>query len=482
MRLDVGAVRPGPSAKYCDLGRLFGNPMPTQTGLRLRDGAKPDRSTDSLVRLARPGARWRLRGGWQERLLGPHAPDWFDLEHERRAEHIKSGHLRNTWRVALDEQIVFAKVIELRGWRSRLKHRLFGAAVSREWRASLRAESIGVPVVRCLAFGHASGDPTRLALLTQGQEHASTLLDAWLRCHAEGMANEQRSGAVAIIDAVVALVSAAHDRGFVHGDEHPNNILLAGRNAPAGVTACYVDTHAARFLSAPVAVHRTLGSLAQLDQLFHRIATRTQRLRFFKRYFQARSALGGAGDVPSAERQFLRRLALATERHAERLARHWDRRIGRDGKYFKTLKFDQGWKVTLVSALERPHVFSEVSALERPHVFPEVHIPEGTEKNWRAILEPILHRVETLRSGEAIDHGGLRTECDRPRGLAQRIKATVGRSPARRVFERCHRLRHRDIYTELILAYGERRRRGLVDRTILVHVRPPEGPVAETLT
>jgi len=444
--------------------------MPTQTRLRLVNGAKPDRLDDSLVAADRPGTRWHLRANWEARLLGPQAPDWFNLESERRAEHIKSGHQRKTWRIALDGDIVFAKVIELRGWRSRLKHHLLGTALAREWRASLRAEAIGVPVVRCLAFGQAIGGPARLVLLTQSQAHASSLVEAWLRCNAEEPADERRSGAAAIVDAVAMLVATAHVRGFVHGDEHPNNILLARRDPPSGVTASYVDTHAARFLSAPIALHRTLGSLAQLDQFFHRVATRTQRLRFLERYIEARRVLGVAGDLPPGKRQLLRRLARVTGRHANRLARHWDRRIGRNGKYFKTIRFDQGWKVTLVLALERRHVF------------PEAHVPERTEEDWRALLGPILRRVEALPCGEAIDSGGLHAECDRLTGLVQRIGATIGRSPARQVFERCHQLRHRDVHAELILGYGERRRNGLADRTILVRARTPVRPDAKTLS
>ncbi len=433
---------------------------------RLRDEAHPAREADPIACVARQGSLWRIRTDWLERLLGRQAPDWFNLEDDPRARQVKAGYRRTTWRFQLGDGtstpprvVVFAKVFDLPTWVDRIKNRVLGASVDREWRASLRAEAIGVQVARCLALGSETAPPRRLALLTEGLEGAASLSDAWVREVLHGRGSERQRNEAVIIDSIATLVSSAHERGFTHGDHHPNNILLVRIQRPPGVEAYYVDVHTARFASRPMSIRRTLNSLAQLDQYFHRVATRTQRLRFFKRYLHKRPSLRPSGDLAVEQRRLLARLARVTQRHAEHLARQWDRRLAGNDRYFKTLAVGDGWKVTVVLALERRHVF------------PEDHIPDRTVKDWRAILEPIVQRANTFAPRDIFDHGELRVQLGEPLGYLRRVAAVVFRTAAWREFERCHHSRHRDIFADLIMAYGEHRSNGLIDRTILVRDR-----------
>lgn len=429
-----------------------------------KDEANPTKISGPIMRVARRGAVWRIRADWLERLLGPQAPDWFKLGSDPRGQRVKVGYRRTSWRVSVSDRVVFAKVIELPGPITRLKHQVFGVSVDREWRASLRAEAIGVQVVRCLALGSGTGPARRLVLLTEGLEGAANLSDAWVREVLHGQGSERQRSEAAIIDSIATLVSSAHERGFTHGDHHPNNILLVQIQRPPGVEAYYVDVHTARFASEPASIRRTLNSLAQLDQYFHRVATRTQRLRFLKRYLHKRPSLQPSGDLSVEHRRLLARLVRVTQHHAEHLARQWDRRLAGNERYFKTLAVGDGWKVTVVLALERRHVF------------PENHIPDRTVEDWRAILEPIVERANTLAPGDIFDHGELCAQLGEPLGYLRRVAAVVFRTAAWREFERCHHLRHRDIFADLIMAYGEHRSNGLIDRTILVRPKPNVWP------
>lgn len=441
-------------------GFLPVNDMPNRKEPPIHDETNLAGISHPIVRVANPRAVWRVRADWRDRLLGRQAPDWLNLEDDPRANCVKVGHRRKTWRVSPGDGMVFAKVVELHRWADFLKHWVFGTAVDREWRASRRAEAVGIQVVRCLGLVAGRARPLRIALLTEGLDDAASLTDAWARYVAHGPPGEQRSCATAIMNSVSTLVASAHERGFVHGDEHPNNILLARTERPPGFKAFYVDVHASRITSRPTSIRRTVDSLAQLNQYFHRVATRTQRLRFFKRYLQERPSLQQSGDVPAVQRELLARLARAAENRAKYLARHRDRRIGREGKYFKTLAIGEGWTVTVIQALERRHVF------------PEAHVPDRTEKEWRAILEPIVRWAKPYVRNEIIDHGGLHVQLGEPLGYIRRVTAVVLKTPQWHEFERCHQMRHRDVYADLILAYGEHRSHGLIDHTMLLRPKP----------
>jgi RIO-like serine/threonine protein kinase len=429
-----------------------------------RPEVEPLRSVEPAIHLRHERGGWQVRAEWQDRLFGPGTPDWFDLEGDPRATRIKSGDQRKTWRVPLGSRTVFAKVFDERGWLDRLKRWTLGDPAVREWRALRRAEALGVAVVRCLAVGRRDGGPPRSVVVSEGLEGAASLAEAWEQGVANGPVEERRSSASAIIEAVAQLLSLAHERGFVHGDDHPNNILV--RSDPTlGLDARYLDVHSARIGREPVSVRRTLESLAQLDQYFRRRATRGQRLRFLRSYLGRRPSMRGPTDARSFERKLLSNVSQVAALHAARLARHRDRRLGRRGKYFTTFTLGGGWRVTVALRLERRHVF------------PESYVPDRTEDEWRAILDSLLHRVSAARTArEAFDHGGMQIEVGRPRRLVDRLRGTLLRTPHRRAFERCHALRHRDRAGELILAYGEHRSGGLVDRTLLVRSMGDASP------
>ena len=427
---------------------------------------------DRNVRVRAGRADWCLRESWRDRLVGPGTPDWFALQGDPRAQQVKPGHLRAVWRVALADRVVFAKVAHAGRFLERLKWLFLGGPGEREWRVTRRAESRGVPVVRGLAVGVREGSPPLNAFLTEGVNGASSLANAWAKRTSGCCRRERHAAGGPLIEAVASLLATAHERGFAHRDGHPKNILV--RFSPEGAPlARYVDLHASRLGRRPLTGRRLLRSLAQLDQSLARDATRSERLRFLRSYLARRSSLRSDSADPVALRKLLATLSRTRKAHTDRLARHRDRRLRREGKYFSTVPLRKGWRARAVLRLERRHVFLEAG------------VPDRTCGEWQLILGAAAEAG--LNGQRVIDPAlgaGLQFEIRRPDDLGERLSWTVKGSPHRRAFERCHRRRHRDLPEELLLAYMEHRSAGLVDATMLVRPDRPgnSSPIQERLT
>lgn len=395
--------------------------------------------------------RLKVRQGCQNTLFEPSAPNWFELEGDSRATLVKSGHHRQTWRVNLGEEVVFAKLFDF-ACGGAFKRFVFSLGLSpahREWRALLAAERRGVPAIRGLGIG--VDLQYRIVLLSAGLSKAVPLSQAW------ESASSNRASALSLIDAVARLFASAHNRGFVHRDGHPSNILVEP-SSDSGWLARFADVHGAKLFRDTASARDMIRSLAQLDHYFHRRATRSQRLRFLRTYLPLRQSVNRRGNRRAFFREMLTALGQARKTHAAALARQRDRRIHRNGKYFTTMTLGNGSKGTFVLQLERRHAF------------PESGVPDRTEREWRDILQPMAGG-----SAGVLTTAGLHADCSKPDGLWTQLLWSIVGTSQRREFIRSHRLRHRDVRSELILGYLEHRGPGgLIDETILL--RPKCDP------
>ena len=212
------------------------------------------------------------------------------------------------WLVKIDDRVVFAKVAGDTGFVGRMKRWAFGhspslasrslvglaTSVEREWHALREAEKRDVRAIRCLAAGVRYVSPTAQAiqrplqtvLLSEGLTDTVSLTDAWEQSvtrsashllrngehespngscppeQAPGAA--RRVGSMSLIKAVARLFALTHQRGFVHGDAHPNNILVQS-SSTGEPEAIYVDVHSALLGRGPASARRSLSSLAQLS-------------------------------------------------------------------------------------------------------------------------------------------------------------------------------------------------------------------------
>ncbi|MCH7808743.1 MAG: hypothetical protein IIB60_05910 [Planctomycetes bacterium] len=405
--------------------------------------------------------------GWEDCVLGSASPPWFALEtmsDKGSVKCFKTGHLRSVWRVSVGTQRVYAKVFTGGGFVGWVKRRLRGTPAQREWHNLREAVLRGVPTVKPVAVGVSACDGHVAVLLTEEMVGATPLPDVWDR-NVTGASQACRPKAVAgIIDAVARMLADAHRRGFAHRDGHPHNILLYPAEEDR-LKAVYVDALEAVLVKGSVRENGTVRSLAQLDQFFQDRATRAERRRFLRSYTNHRQPDGGTLPAGPNERFLIAGIIRARELGAQRLARHRDRRLRRNGKYFGYIRLDGGWRGMVVLRLARRHRF------------PEPGVPDRTPEAWRRILTPVIEArgasdFHQDSHQEVGGPGGFHLKFTRisgiGAGLISRLISTFLGSPARRAFERSHRKRHRDQPAELVLGYLDHWTAGLVDETILI--------------
>lgn len=425
-------LRPGAMARCSDHGEV----------------THPDLDVEShrMVALRTGGDFWMVREGFCDTLLGGTAPDWFVPASSPVAELVKRGRGRSTWRAATNGATLYAKLHDDEGLTATLWRRWGGDRARREFEATLAAERRGVAVIRAVAFGRRRGASVFVSEEAAGAE---PLAAVWAREVSAAALPQRRGAADPLIDAVAALFAAAHERGFAHRDNHPGNILAARR--PDGAWhVCFADVHGSRLGGRPLSMDDSLLSLAQLDQFFHRVATRSERLRFWRAYGTGRGAADrrSTGDL----RETLAALAKARQGHAKRLAAQRDRRLRRNNAYFTRLDLGAGWRATVVLRLERRHLFAEQGT------------PDRSEEQWRAMLSS----AEAQEPAGGAGASEVVFEEHVADGWIQRVIWRWCGSPCRRAFEACHRARHRDQPAELVLGYAEHRRGWWVDRAMVI--------------
>jgi hypothetical protein len=229
----------------------------------------------------------------------------------------------------------------------------------------------------------------------------------------------------------------------------------------------FTDLLGAGFGRRPLGAPIVARAVAQLDQYFHRYASRTDRIRFLKAYLSHRQKLeADACPLPSL-RVLAYKVVNASLRHRAKQAMRWDKRLRHNGKYFARIRLTDGWTARVTLRLERRHVFAEATT------------PDRTESDWRRILHSVLQHVTLGEDPSKVDGivvEGVTAGPSTAAGFLQRLEWTLRGSDASRRFEQCHRLRHRDRTHPLILGVVEHRMGGLIDRTVLL---TPEDSIAD---
>ncbi|MCH7884668.1 MAG: hypothetical protein IIC01_05395, partial [Planctomycetes bacterium] len=267
-----------------------------------------------VIRVRQGSADWSVRASWRDLLFGPNAPDWFSLEGAPDARCVKSGFGRSVWCVRLGDRVLFAKVFDKTARLGAVRRWLTGSAAEMEFRKALAAEQRGVPVVQMVGVGRQTASPLRTVLLSEELSGALSLPEAWI-CNIGKLKGVERRRAVARwMEPVAKLYALAHARGFVHLDGHPHNILTC-TGCLGELEAVFVDLRLACLTRAPAPRHRVFRSLGQLDHFFKRLATRSERVRFLRRYHCLRDELGERGTAWDC-RSWIRGISRAVQGQA----------------------------------------------------------------------------------------------------------------------------------------------------------------------
>lgn len=432
----------------------------TRSVFRRNKGGSP---TGPLTAIRHRNATWIIREGWRENILGADAPDWFHVDREPHAECVESGWQRAVWRVDRDGRQIFAKVVRETGLRNRVKAWLLGTHAEREWRMVISAVAAGVPAPTAIAVGVRTANSMDNVFLTEAFPNAVTLSETWARDVPNTFDARRRFAVRRLIDVVARLLATSHRLGFAHRDGHPNNILIAANKHDVW-EAAFVDTHGSHLGRGPIAQRLGIRALAHVDQYFHRLATRSERMRFLQAYQSHLTPDAEKAQDRLDRRHLAAQIQAVRRRHAARLAKRRDRRLRGTGRYFASLDLGGGWRASVATKLERRHVF------------PEATVPDRTAAQWRELLAFFpSDGVGFEKAGPRVGDGRISFEWATVRGLFERIRSTFSASKHRHAFEGCHRRRHRDLYAALVLGYAEHRVGGLVDATVLLRPAYPEN-------
>ncbi len=445
-------------ANLCIRSRLFGssrsyclrNKMPLHPFTRRLTTTAFSRIPRFVI-VQRRNEEWCIEESRRSQILSPDAPVWFALSANADAQRVKIGRHRSIWRASAGEDIVFVKQFAPPTGLARLKTALVGDPAQREWRAYIEAVSRGVSVVHAIAVGVQGGSKRGSTLISLGVSGAQSLRDFCRRRAPKLAGKVDEFAADETLSALAELVAGSHERGMFHRDGHPGNILVP-RDGTATQRAVYMDLLGARFRNGPIPWRWAVRSLAALAHAVMPYTSKSERLRFLREYVRRRASLGRQENSRPIRSRLWRDVESARHAHAKRLARRRDRRIFNDPDYFAWLRPAEGWRACVVL---------QPSGREMPF---EARNWNRTEADWSGRLRALVSTGDDEVS--VVDD--LTIESQGAPSRAARVRWTLFGSPHRREFLRCHELRHRDRPTELVLAFAERRRFGLIDRTFLV--------------
>ncbi len=425
----------------------------TSTISSTEDATQTENASRELPRTVAQGASWVVCDEWRTAILNGDAPQWFELENDHRATLLKRGAGRSVWRVKLPSCTVYAKVFQPITIVDRVLRNYITKPAKREWKILRRANAMNVPCILGIAFGQKRRELDGSIVLTLAADPCESILDAWLRTRAEDL-RTRRQARIELIDRAARLFALAHDKGFVHLDCHPRNILVLAERGEFG-DMLFADAHPSKIYPEPSPTQYAATPIAQLDQSFHRIASRSDRFRFLRCYLTRRRHICATGDRRTETKRWARSIARERSSHAKRLANKRDRRVWRNGKYFSTFAVGNGWVATMVLKHERRHVF------------PERDVADRTVEQWRDIL-PIAIKNNEYSAKELSALQPVRF-CRQPSGgLLKMLKWALLGTPHWREFLECHKHRHRDGNAPLVLGYARKRRFGFTTETVLV--------------
>lgn len=418
--------------------------------------AQSNTRKDSTCMVHTENASWVTNAQHSQSFTDSSAPNWFQLEQESDAICLKKGHARKTWRLTWQDQTYIVKVFERGNFLDRVKHFFVHNQAWSEWKKTQQAIKLGLPVAPCLAIGWKSKGLCRTVLIFSYIENSQTLACLW-NSSTDTLSETQRFQSTRrLIQTIARLFAQAHERGFVHHDGHPNNILLQDTTS-GNREAIWIDLHESTIGKRSVSYAERIQSLAHLDHYFKRHATRTERLRFVQYYAtHCKNFIRLLAHHPS------RRILLSEIKHAEslhsiQLASHRDRRMQHNSKYFSRINPQRNWsgKVALT--------------LERRHAYPEIEVHDRTLSDWNDILKSFYENNKDVdQSVKSINLNGLRFDFLKADNFFTKLMWILNGSPCSRYFYHCHFLRHRDLDAPLVLGYIEHRSVGLINHAMLI--------------
>jgi serine/threonine protein kinase len=248
------------------------------------------------VNLQLGGIRWRVLPEFKELLLDTNGLRLQEWQNSGQAQVIKHRSYRTVYHVVLAGASFYLKHYRLSALRARIEQFFRPSKAKKEFLCALRVADRDVATVSPLGWGERysspqSGESYLVTRSLDGAQPVSFLVAQTLTAFDRARATHLRQRLAVALGEFVAHL---HDSGIVHRDLHADNILarLDENDRPH---LHLIDLHDVR-LTGPLSWRTSRDNLVLLNRFFVLRANRADRLRFWRAYFQARTAAEGQED------------------------------------------------------------------------------------------------------------------------------------------------------------------------------------------
>lgn len=275
---------------------------------------------------------WWVRPQWQSSLIGDQGLRLDEWQQQGLLTVVKTGPHRSVYRVDLPQGPVYVKHYKVPSWREVLRQWFRRGKGRNEGKRAVSLARIGVPTITPIALGEERIHKFLFENYLITPEIPGTLpLDTFLE-QKLGEYPREMQGTLRrdLARKLAELTALLHDRGFLHQDFHPGN-LLVGVDSEGSISLAMIDLDALR-LRKQIGPRATVENLALLNHYFWLRCDRSDRHRFLAAYLQAR--YGHTREL----RRFAAEVEVKTRSWAERLWRRWGRRCRGTNKYFKVFR------------------------------------------------------------------------------------------------------------------------------------------------
>jgi serine/threonine protein kinase len=281
---------------------------------------------------------WRLRPEHRNLLLGPQGLRLDEWLESGQARIVKHGPHRTVYRVDLPDLCFYLKRNRLPNKRAWLRGLVRPGKARMEYNRALAIASRGIPTITPVGLGETPGwKPGESWLITEALEDVEPLSSFLESTFLSMPANRRTRLRQRIAGCLACFMGHVHDAGIMHNDLHAGNILirLDDQDQPH---LYLVDLHAVR-LGRPLGWCASRDNLVMLNQWFSMRANRSDRLRFWRDYTEARRDSGLVSFFTKGQRAnwLARDLERRTWNSNLKFWRNRDRRCVVENRYYRKL-------------------------------------------------------------------------------------------------------------------------------------------------
>ncbi len=410
-------------------------------------------SQHEMVPLDCRDTRWFVRRDVKHLLLGPQGLKRDEWNQRGDLQVVKSGPHREVIRIEVQGRAYYVKHNKIGSIKPLLQNLIRPSKAAHEDRIAQRVRALGIPTFETVA----RGETRRQGLLQDSYLISPEIpdtepLDRFLKETFRSLpASDQTRRRHELARTLGRFTAQLHRAGITHRDFHAGNILIRCRHDEP-LRLWLIDLHGVH-LGEPLSYRSARQNLALLHQFFATNSTRSDRLRFFRAYYEATET-----DSP------FKAAAADVQAYCWRRAhRHWarkDRKWKSGTRHLRKLRAgdNQGRGLTELGA-----EFLNAACRDPDQLF------ESADAWYKRSAK---RRVAAITLNALPGRRRAYLKRIELRNFSARISQRLGRSSVRRAWENGHALLRRSIATPCPLLFAESAAGATVRQYLLTEAIP----------